>query len=46
MCWFTYDDNAANMKSAPGGNFMGLLRADGSRKPSFAAYVKLAASAK
>lgn len=45
MCWFTYDDKYANVKTDPGGNWMGLLRADGSRKPSFTAYTKLAASA-
>jgi Glycosyl hydrolase catalytic core. len=46
MCWFTYDDKGGNPKIDPGGGWMGLLRTDGSRKPSFAAYARLSASAK
>ena len=45
MSWFTYQDGHADPQSDPGGDWMGLLRATGSHKPSFAAYQRLAASA-
>jgi hypothetical protein len=46
MSWFTYDDKGGNMKSDPGGGWMGILRQDGSRKPSYGAYQRLTASAR
>jgi hypothetical protein len=46
FCWFTYDDKGGNPKADPGGGWMGLLRTNGSRKPSFFAYQKLAGSAR
>jgi polysaccharide biosynthesis protein PslG len=46
MCWFTYDDKGGNPQSDPTGGWMGLLRKDGTRKPSFGAYERLTASAK
>jgi hypothetical protein len=46
MCWFTYDDKGGNVQSDPGGGWMGLLRKDGTHKPSFAAYERISASAR
>jgi hypothetical protein len=45
MSWFTYQDSHADPQSDPGGNWMGLLRVNGSHKPSFGAYQLLAAAA-
>lgn len=45
MCWFTYKDDVASPQSDPTGSWMGLLRANGSRKPAYSAYRYLAAVA-
>jgi hypothetical protein len=45
MCWFTHDDESLNPETAPNGSFMGLLRADHTRKPAYAYYQSLTASA-
>ena len=44
--WFTYQDDRATTQSDPTGDWMGLLRVDGSHKPSFSTYQQLAASAR
>jgi polysaccharide biosynthesis protein PslG len=46
MSWFTYSDKGGNQQADPIGGWMGLLDQRGARKPAFAAYVRLAASAK
>jgi hypothetical protein len=46
MCWFTYDDRGGNPQADPAGGWMGLIRANGTHKPSFARYQQLAHSAK
>jgi hypothetical protein len=46
MSWFTYDDKGGNPESDPGGGWMGLVRKNGTHKPSFGAYEKLTAKAK
>jgi hypothetical protein len=45
-CWFTYDDKGGDPQSDATGSWMGLIRADGSHKPSFNAYLQLAHGAK
>jgi polysaccharide biosynthesis protein PslG len=45
MCWFTYDDDSGDPAIAPNGTFMGLLRADHTRKPAYSFYQSLTASA-
>jgi hypothetical protein len=46
MCWFTFSDKGGDPQADPGGGWMGLIRGDGTHKPSFAAYQRLASSAK
>ena len=46
ISWFTYDDKGGDPQSDPGGGWMGLIRQDGTRKPSFGAYVQLARQAR
>jgi hypothetical protein len=43
MCWFRYDDKSGD--PADTGNFYGLVRADGSRKPAYATFAADAAAA-
>jgi hypothetical protein len=46
MSWFTFDDKGGNPHSDPTGGWMGLIRTDGSHKPSFGAYERLSHGAK
>jgi Glycosyl hydrolase catalytic core len=47
ICWFTFDDPSGSSPQAdPNGDWMGLIRANGTHKPSFNAYVNLARQAK
>ena len=41
LCWFTYQDQGVNPNTDPGGDWMGLVRKDYSRKPAFTAYQNL-----
>lgn len=41
LCWFTYQDEGVNPVTDPSGDWMGLVRKDFSRKPSFVAYQNL-----
>ena len=43
MCWFRYDDKGTDPSDQS--NFFGLLRFDGSRKPSYSTFVADAAAA-
>jgi hypothetical protein len=43
MCWFRYDDKGTDTSDQS--NFFGLLRFDGSRKPSYSTFVADAAAA-
>jgi polysaccharide biosynthesis protein PslG len=45
MSWFTYADDGGNPLSSPNGAWMGLLRANHSRKPAYATYQRLSALA-
>jgi hypothetical protein len=46
MCWFTYDDRGGDPQADPGGGWMGLIRKNGTHKPSFSTYERLVHSAK
>ena len=46
MSWFTYDDKGGDPQSDPGGGWMGLIRTNGTHKPSFGAYERLSRAAK
>ena len=45
LCWFTYRDDGGNFLLDPGRGWMGLRRQDGSHKPSYVEYQRLAAAA-
>jgi hypothetical protein len=38
LCWFTYQDEGVNPETDQGGDWMGLVRKDYSRKPAFGMY--------
>jgi hypothetical protein len=46
MSWFTFDDRGGDPQADPGGGWMGLIRANGTHKPSFGAYQRLSRAAK
>jgi polysaccharide biosynthesis protein PslG len=46
ICWFTYSDRGGNPQADPAGGWMGLIRANGTNKPAFSTYQRLARAAK